>query len=74
MWLDAHIADRACLVYLAAHADLARVCSMQVSELLPAEDFFVAEKYHQQYLQKGGRFGQPQNASKGATDKIRCYG
>ncbi|KAK9793992.1 hypothetical protein WJX73_000208 [Symbiochloris irregularis] len=45
-----------------------------VSELLPAQDFYIAEKYHQQYLAKGGRFSQPQDASKGATEKIRCYG
>lgn len=45
-----------------------------VSELLPASDYYIAESYHQHYLEKGGRFGQPQNATKGATDKIRCYG
>jgi peptide-methionine (S)-S-oxide reductase len=44
------------------------------SELLPAKPFWPAEKYHQQYLENGGRFGQPQDASKGATDTIRCYG
>lgn len=44
------------------------------SELKAAMPFWPAEKYHQQYLEKGGRFGQPQNASKGATDTIRCYG
>lgn len=45
------------------------VGSKVVSEVLPAADYWVAEKYHQQYLQKGG-----QNAEKGATDRIRCYG
>ena len=45
-----------------------------VSELLPATDFYIAEDYHQQYLEKGGRFGRPQNASKGASEPIRCYG
>jgi len=40
-----------------------------VVELKPASEFWVAEDYHQQYLEKGG-----QNASKGATDTIRCYG
>jgi peptide-methionine (S)-S-oxide reductase len=45
-----------------------------VSELKPAGDYFIAEKYHQQYLAKGGRFGIPQSAEKGNTDTIRCYG
>eukprot|EP00887_Chlorella_sp_A99_P000113 scaffold16.g113.t1 len=40
----------------------------------PATDYYLAEKYHQQYLARGGRFGRPQDASKGATEKIRCYG
>lgn len=50
------------------------VGSKVVSELKPASDYYVAENYHQQYLEKGGRFSRPQNASKGATEKIRCYG
>ncbi|KAK9845330.1 hypothetical protein WJX81_003596 [Elliptochloris bilobata] len=45
-----------------------------VTELAPAGDYYLAEKYHQQYLAKGGRFGMAQSADKGATDKIRCYG
>ena len=45
-----------------------------VSELEPASDYYVAEAYHQQYLEKGGNYNRPQNAQKGATDKIRCYG
>lgn len=40
-----------------------------VTEVQPAGDYYLAENYHQQYLQKGG-----QDASKGATDRIRCYG
>lgn len=44
------------------------------TELLPSKAFWPAEKYHQQYLEKGGRFGTPQDASKGATETIRCYG
>jgi len=44
------------------------------TELKKAEGFWPAEKYHQQYLEKGGRLGQAQNASKGCTDPIRCYG
>ena len=45
-----------------------------VSELAPAGPYYVAEKYHQRYLARGGRFGMAQSAEKGATDKIRCYG
>lgn len=40
-----------------------------VVELVPAGDYWLAEDYHQQYLQKGG-----QDASKGASSGIRCYG
>lgn len=39
------------------------------SELKAATPFWPAEKYHQQYLEKGG-----QNAQKGASERIRCYG
>ncbi|MBA0863858.1 hypothetical protein Goshw_026757 [Gossypium schwendimanii] len=45
-----------------------------VTELLPAKKFYRAEKYHQQYLAKGGRFGFKQSAEKGCNDPIRCYG
>ena len=45
-----------------------------VAELAPVKDYYVAEGYHQQYLSKGGRFGQGQSAEKGNTDTIRCYG
>lgn len=45
-----------------------------VTELAPAGPYYLAEKYHQQYLARGGRFGMAQSAEKGATDKIRCYG
>lgn len=44
------------------------------SECLQAMPFWPAEKYHQQYLEKGGRFNSPQSAAKGCTDTIRCYG
>jgi peptide-methionine (S)-S-oxide reductase len=44
------------------------------SECLKAEPFWPAEKYHQQYLEKGGRSNSPQSAQKGSTDTIRCYG
>lgn len=45
-----------------------------VSKLQPAGDYYIAEKYHQQYLSRGGRFGLAQSADKGCQDKIRCYG
>ena len=44
------------------------------TELRAAVPFWPAEKYHQQYLEKGGRNGVPQRAEKGATETIRCYG
>ena len=44
------------------------------TECKPAEVFWPAEEYHQQYLQRGGRFGSSQSAAKGCTDRVRCYG
>ena len=53
----------------------AKHCESACALLLqPCGDYYLAEKYHQQYLAKGGRFGAPQSAAKGCTDKIRCYG
>jgi peptide-methionine (S)-S-oxide reductase len=40
-----------------------------VTEVKPAEKFYDAETYHQQYLLKGG-----QSARKGEESAIRCYG
>mmetsp|Transcript_70014 Transcript_70014/g.104181 ORF Transcript_70014/g.104181 Transcript_70014/m.104181 type:complete len:406 (-) Transcript_70014:182-1399(-) len=40
-----------------------------VTELKPAEIFYDAEDYHQQYLLKGG-----QSAKKDSKETIRCYG
>jgi peptide-methionine (S)-S-oxide reductase len=45
-----------------------------VTELAPCGDYYLAEEYHQQYLEKGGRFNSPQSAAKGCSDPIRCYG
>ena len=44
------------------------------TECVSAKPFWPAEKYHQQYLEKGGRFNSPQSAEKGCEDTIRCYG
>jgi peptide-methionine (S)-S-oxide reductase len=44
------------------------------TELKPATIFWPAESYHQKYLQRGGRYGVPQDATKGSTETIRCYG
>eukprot|EP00775_Hariotina_reticulata_P010555 gene10555-10715_t len=45
-----------------------------VTTVEPCGDYYLAEAYHQQYLEKGGRFGAPQSAAKGCKDTIRCYG
>jgi peptide-methionine (S)-S-oxide reductase len=45
-----------------------------VTEIHAAKTFWPADVYHQQYLEKGGRFSQGQSAKKGCTDPIRCYG
>ncbi|AED91162.1 Peptide methionine sulfoxide reductase A1 [Arabidopsis thaliana] len=45
-----------------------------MTEILPAKKFYRAEEHHQQYLSKGGRFGQGQSTAKGCNDPIRCYG
>jgi peptide-methionine (S)-S-oxide reductase len=45
-----------------------------VTEVKRATVFWPAEAYHQQYLQRGGRFGSAQSAAKGCNDAVRCYG
>lgn len=40
-----------------------------VTEIEPAKEWYAAEPYHQQYLQKGG-----QCSNKGSLEPIRCYG
>lgn len=45
-----------------------------VTEIELVDKYNSAEDYHQQYLEKGGRFGRPQSAAKGCTDPVRCYG
>jgi len=39
------------------------------TELVPTSTFWLAEDYHQQYLEKNG-----QSSKKGAAEQIRCYG
>ena len=51
-----------------------RYTSPIATELKQAAPFWPAEKYHQKYLERGGRSGVPQSAEKDATYPIDCYG
>uniref|UniRef100_A0A7S2WGJ4 peptidylprolyl isomerase n=1 Tax=Rhizochromulina marina TaxID=1034831 RepID=A0A7S2WGJ4_9STRA len=51
-----------------SRASLPRVSDI-ATEIMPADKFWDAEDYHQQYLQKGG-----QSAKKNDEETIRCYG
>lgn len=64
-------AARACVARVQAALPPGKRCHTEVVE---AQVFWPAEEMHQQYLQKGGRLGSPQSASKGCTDSVRCYG
>mmetsp|Transcript_43082 Transcript_43082/g.137611 ORF Transcript_43082/g.137611 Transcript_43082/m.137611 type:complete len:163 (+) Transcript_43082:333-821(+) len=44
------------------------------TEITAIANFYLAEEEHQQYLVKGGRFGNAQSAAKGCKEEIRCYG
>ncbi|CAK0759404.1 hypothetical protein CVIRNUC_002695 [Coccomyxa viridis] len=44
------------------------------TEVEDLKNYHKAEDYHQQYLAKGGRFGNAQSAAKGCDEPIRCYG
>ncbi|GBF97405.1 peptide methionine sulfoxide reductase [Raphidocelis subcapitata] len=44
------------------------------TELEPMREYYAAEDYHQNYLSRGGRNGNPQSNAKGCNDPIRCYG
>lgn len=44
------------------------------TEVEDLRNYTKAEEHHQQYLAKGGRFGNPQSTVKGCEEHIRCYG
>ena len=58
--------------------NLLRICIVLqepiATEVEEVSNYYTAEDYHQQYLSKGGRFGNAQSAQKGCSDPIRCYG
>ncbi|CEG41750.1 peptide-methionine-s-oxide reductase [Plasmopara halstedii] len=57
-------------VALASKEEYQKKCSKPiVTEIMEAKQFWVAEVYHQKYLEKGG-----QCADKGCDIPIRCYG
>jgi peptide-methionine (S)-S-oxide reductase len=54
-------------------AEEARLGKPIMTEILPATTYYLAEDYHQQYLEKGVS-GRKQSAAKMCNDPIRCYG
>jgi len=44
------------------------------TEVVMAKPYWPAEAEHQNYLARGGRFGDVQSRAKGCQDPIRCYG
>lgn len=54
-------------------AEEAKLKKPIMTEILPAITYYLAEEYHQQYLEKGVG-GRKQSAAKMCNDPIRCYG
>jgi peptide methionine sulfoxide reductase MsrA len=69
----------AALCYVAAGIFTNECCILQApvpirTEVEDLRNYHKAEDYHQQYLAKGGRFGNAQSPAKNCDDPIRCYG
>lgn len=69
-----HVPEHEQIAKASLQAEQKRIGKKIMTEILPAVEFYRAEEYHQQYLEKGGRSGSKQSAAKGCTDPIRCYG
>lgn len=69
-----HTEEQRALAQASLDRQNAKLGGSVVTELEEVKNWVEAEDYHQQYLAKGGRFGQPQSTAKGCTDPIRCYG
>ncbi len=66
--------EKSSVLYSCSDGPLLRVQEPIATELEEIRNYHPAEDYHQKYLARGGRFGNPQNPQKGCTDPIRCYG